>query len=147
MTATRLASPLSASVWGLCQAAILCIAWAASGAAWAAEGAPKADPQAAQSAWSALLGMADTPLRRGSGCEGDYGQPPGQRARLRDLLASQLAYMAEGQNMLTGRCAASQCELVLQRRNGEDVSSATISFKLLRHGQGAPHSLRCLMTP
>jgi hypothetical protein len=40
-----------------------------------------------------------------------------------------------------------RCEVQLQRRNGEDVSSATLKFALLRDGRADPRSVRCEMTP
>jgi hypothetical protein len=42
---------------------------------------------------------------------------------------------------------ATRCEVQLQRRNGEDVSSATLGFRLLRDGRADPRSVRCVMTP
>lgn len=131
-----------------CLATAIGMACSGATAAHAAEDAAKAEPRSAQSAWTALLGMADKPLPRATGCHGDYGQPGhGRRPRVKDLLASQLAYMGAGQNTLSGHCAANRCEVQLQRRNGEDVSSATLNFELLRDGRADPRSLRCVMTP
>lgn len=114
----------------------------------AGEEAAKADPRSAQFAWTALLGITDAALPRDTGCQGDHGQPGhAGRPRVKDLLASQLAYMSAGQNTLSGHCTATRCEVQLQRRNGEDVSSATLNFKLLRDGRADPRSLRCVMTP
>lgn len=130
----RLARWLTLATWLLTMAI---------GSAWAADAATT-DPQASQAAWRALLGLSENVLPRGSGCEGDYGQT--SRARVKDLLASQLAYMGTGHNALTGRCEAGHCEVQLSRRNGEDVSSAALRFRLQR-GRAELRSLRCVMTP
>lgn len=129
-------------------ATVMGMACAVTTVGHAGEDAAKAEPWSAQSAWTALLGIADAPLPRATGCHGDYGQRGhGRRPRVKDLLASQLAYMSAGQNTLSGHCAANRCEVQLQRRNGEDVSSATLNFERLRDGRADPRSLRCVMTP
>lgn len=147
---SRPRTPLSLSVMArrCCLAASVGMACVGATVAHAGEEAAKADPQSAQFAWTALLGIADAALPSGTGCHGDYGQPGhGRRPRVKDLLASQLAYMSAGQNTLSGHCAANRCEVQLQRRNGEDVSSATLNFERLRSGRADPRSLRCVMTP
>lgn len=114
-------------------------------AGWGAAAHAAADPAATQAALRPLLAAADLPLHRAEGCQGDYGQRG--RARLGDLLASQLAFMHEGgTNVVEGRCDGRRCELGIRRRAGEDVSSATISYRLIG-GRVDPASLRCVMTP
>ena len=140
--------PLSVMVRRCCLAASMGMACVGATVAHAGEEAAKADPRSAQSAWTALLGITDAALPHGTGCHGDYGQRGhARRPRVKDLLASQLAYMSAGQNTLSGHCAANRCEVQLQRHNGEDVSSATLNFALLRDGRADPRSLRCVMTP
>jgi hypothetical protein len=140
--------PLSAMARRCCVAASMGMACLGATVAHPGEEPAKADPRSAQSAWTALLGITDAALPRGTGCHGDYGElGHGRRPRVKDLLGSQLAYMSAGQNTLSGHCAANRCEVQLQRRNGEDVSSATLTFDLLRDGRADPRSLRCVMTP
>ena len=148
MSRPRIRLPLSVMARRCCLAASVGLACVGATVAHAGEEAAKADPRSAQSAWTALLGMTDAALPRDTGCHGDYGQRGhARRPRVRDLLASQLAYMSAGQNTLSGHCAANRCEVQLQRRNGEDVSSAMLNFELLRDGRADPRSLRCVMTP
>ena len=148
MSRPRIRQPLSVMARRCCLAASVGLACAGATVAHAGEEAASADPRFAQSAWTALLGITDAALPRGTGCHGDYGQRGHARPpRVKDLLASQLAYMSAGQNTLSGHCAANRCEVQLQRRNGEDVSSATLTFDLLRNGRADPRSLRCVMTP
>ena len=104
----------------------------------------QADPHDARVAWAALLRAAHVVVPAGSGCEGDYGQKG--PARLGDVLAMQLAYMHAGDNSVVGRCDAQGCRVELNRRAGEDVSSARIDFKL-RAGRLLTASLRCVITP
>ena len=58
-----------------CQAMTIDVVCVGATLAHAGDVAAKAEPRSAQGAWTALLGMADKPLPRGTGCHGDHGQP------------------------------------------------------------------------
>lgn len=105
---------------------------------------PAPDPAQTQQVLHALLAAADAPLRAGSGCEGDFGQPG--TARLRHLLAMRLAYLHQGDNRISGHCAQQRCVLSITHAAGEDRAATEIRFAL-RRGQAVPASLACTLTP
>ncbi|CAD5370203.1 conserved exported hypothetical protein [Rubrivivax sp. A210] len=109
-----------------------------------APAAPEPDPAATRQALRALLASAQDGIPRGSGCDGDYGQRG--RARVKDLLAVQLAYLYRGDNVITGGCAGNACELTIRHAAGEDVASATLRFEQ-RQGRARVGTLRCVITP
>ena len=107
-------------------------------------GANEPDPAATGEAVQLLLSMANDIIPRQSSCFGDYGQAG--RARVRHLLATQLAYLYAGDNAIRGECQRDACEVTINHARGEDVSSATVSFTL-RQGKPSPVSLHCVITP
>ena len=107
-------------------------------------GANEPDPAATGEAVQLLLSMANEVIPRQSTCFGDYGQAG--RARVRHLVATQLAYLYAGDNAIRGGCRAGGCEVIIDHARGEDVASATVSFAL-RRGKPSPASLHCVITP
>ncbi len=91
-----------------------------------------------------LLQAASRPIPPASSCQGQHGQQGAPR--LRDLLASRLAYLHRGDNAITGACTSQRCELEIRHAAGEDVASAVISFEV-EGGVLNLRSLRCVMTP
>ena len=91
-----------------------------------------------------LLRSSSQVIPKRSTCFGQYGQRGDPRVR--DLLASRLAYFHNGQNLISGTCTAKRCELDIRHSAGEDVASATISFEV-RHGVINVGTLSCIMTP
>jgi|WetSurMetagenome_2_1015567.scaffolds.fasta_scaffold845233_1 hypothetical protein len=112
--------------------------------AFAFDAAPSADPVATREAVAALLASSNVAIPSTSTCQGDYGQH-GQ-PRIRDLLAVQLAYLNAGQNVIEGKCVAGACSVSFRHAAGEDVSSATIEFSVLK-GRANPATLHCTITP
>lgn len=116
----------------------------ALGLALQSAGAHEPDPAATGEAVQLLLSMANEVIPRQSTCFGDYGQVG--RARVRHLLATQLAYLYAGDNAINGGCRKDACEVIIAHVRGEDVSSAAVSFAL-RHGKPSLASLHCVITP
>ncbi len=126
-------------------AACACLCLAAAGVVASANaGEAAASPEATSQALRKLMAMSSRAIPAGSSCQGTYGQQG--PATVADLLASQLAYFGAGANTVEGSCTASGCTVDIRRSNGEDVSSATITFGL-KGGMPQARSLRCLMTP
>ena len=91
-----------------------------------------------------LLQSSSQLIPKKSTCFGHYGQRGDPR--IQDLLASRLAYLHNGQNVISGTCTAKRCELEIRHSAGEDIASATISFKF-RHGVINSRTLSCVLTP
>jgi hypothetical protein len=95
----------------------------------------------------ALLDSSDQLIPAGSSCDGKYGnQGP---ARISDLLATQLAYLYRGKNVIKGACRGSgdpRCSVTISHAFGEDVSSAVLSFNL-KDGKVQVETLSCILTP
>lgn len=106
--------------------------------------AAQPDPAATRQALDALLAASNRAIPADSSCSGDYGQSGS--ARLRDLLAIQLANLNRGANTVTGACQKHRCEVVITHASGEDVSSLTIRFALKGDALDST-SLQCVMTP
>lgn len=102
------------------------------------------DPNATAKALRALLAVSNAEIPASSSCQGHYGP---WKATVKDLLAIQLAYMYPGGNyLIQGNCRSGQCAVIIDRRAGEDVSSATITFDKV-HGKASVPTLQCLITP
>jgi len=115
---------------------------ALSAHAWAVDAA--ADPVATRKALAALMASSNSRIPDTSTCQGNYDQ--GEKPAVKDLMAMQLAYLYTGENTIQGRCIADSCAITIKHLSGEDLSSATIEFKL-RKGRADAASLRCLITP
>lgn len=110
----------------------------------AAPASAEKGPESAAVAIRALLAVTDQPIARGSSCFANYGQR--DLPRVKDMLASRLAYLHSGDNAVLGECRGSRCEIEIRHSAGEDVASARISFTQ-RRGRADVRSLQCLMTP
>jgi hypothetical protein len=106
--------------------------------------AVKLDPVATTKALSALLAVANTEIPQNSSCQGDYGQTG--RARVRDLLSVQFAYLYAGENVVLGECTNQKCVVSISHAAGESVSSATIKFSI-SGGKARVTTLWCALTP
>ena len=103
-----------------------------------------ADPEKTIEPLRYLLRSPSQAIPKKSTCFGQYGQRGDPR--IRDLLASRLAYLHNGENAISGTCTAKRCELEIRHSEGEDVASATISFEV-RQGVIYVQSLSCVLTP
>lgn len=83
-------------------------------------------------------------IPRNSTCFGQYGQSGAPR--IYDLLSSRFAYLHNGQNVISGWCEAQRCKVEIRHSAGEDVASATISFRE-QGGALQIRSLGCVLTP
>lgn len=108
-------------------------------------GADRPDPDATSHAVHVLLVAADAVIPETSSCHGIYPLQQGE-PRIRDLLATSLGGMQEGNNKIDGACTASTCRLNLQHAHGEDVWSTQIRYEI-NHGALEPGTLKCVMTP
>lgn len=116
--------------------------WLSTGVSRAEEYSP--DPVATRKALAALLASSNAVISNTSTCNGDYGQR-GQPT-IKDMLATQLAYLYTGENIIEGKCASGFCSITIRHAAGEDISSATIEFSV-RKGNADPATLRCIITP
>jgi hypothetical protein len=112
----------------------------------ARENEPAADPAATREALAALLVASNDAIPSRSSCAGSYGQAG--RATVKDLLSVQFASLYRGENVVDGRCErdGGRCTLTIRHANGDDLSSARISFTA-RHGKAQVASLACIITP
>lgn len=107
-------------------------------------GAQEVDPQLTGVALQALLSASNVTIPRNSSCFANY--PGTNKPTIKDLLATRLAYLHRGENVIQGSCKKGHCELIIRHSAGEDVASANIKFSVTR-GQVDMRSLNCLMTP
>lgn len=111
---------------------------------WAQTASTPANPEATHKALTALFAAANDPIPRSSSCHEGYGQPG--PATVKDLLATRMAYLHAGSNVIEGRCEQARCMVSITHAAGEDVASAVIFFAL-RNGKARSSSLRCVITP
>jgi hypothetical protein len=94
-----------------------------------------------------LLGIADQVIPPTSSCGGSDEEPV--RRRMKDFIAMELSYLVLGENRITGNCAVGRdrkCRVSISHANGEDVSSADVTF-VVKGGRVDISSLRCVLTP
>lgn len=110
----------------------------------------KIDRAGSQRAMTALLAASDEVIPASSSCHGLFGgESP---ARVKDLLAMELATLSRGRNVVTGHCDpadagdGAQCAISITHDFGEDVSSADIRFRT-QAGRADAQSLACVLTP
>ena len=110
----------------------------------------KIDRAGSQRAMTALLAASDEVIPASSSCHGLFGgESP---ARVKDLLAMELATLSRGRNVMTGHCDpaeagdGAQCAISITHDFGEDVSSADIRFRT-QAGRADAQSLACVLTP
>ncbi len=126
----------------LCTAALFCSALTSPSFSFGASTA--VDPTATQKALSALFAAANDNIPSASSCHGNFGQVG--RAKVRDMLAMQMAYLYAGTNVIQGHCSDARCTVKINHTAGEDVASAAISFSL-NAGKARASSLQCIITP
>jgi hypothetical protein len=102
------------------------------------------DPVASTKALSALLAISNAEILKNSSCQGDYGQIG--KAKVKDLLAVQFAYLYSGENVIQGKCTDRACVISITHALDEDKSSATIKFNLAQ-GKAKITTLQCVITP
>jgi hypothetical protein len=95
-------------------------------------------------ALNALLAISNERIPPSSSCFARYGQRG--KPTVKDILATQFAVFYRGENIIEGNCKDSKCKVLITHSAGEDVSSATIEFRL-KHQHADVRSLKCLMTP
>lgn len=106
--------------------------------------APEIDPFETEKALNLLLSHADQAIPENSSC---YGHYLGTDApAIHDLLATTLAYLYNGSNVIMGACVGDKCTIRITHEAGEDVSSTTIHFSVDK-GRLDAASLQCLITP
>ncbi len=104
----------------------------------------EADPAETEKALNILLGHADQAIPESSSCYGHYAET--DKPAIRNLLATSLAYLYNGDNVIVGACAENNCTVKIMHDAGEDVSSTTIRFTLTE-GRIDAASLQCIITP
>ena len=110
----------------------------------------KSDSDASQRAVSSLLAAADEVIPAASTCHGAFGGSG--PAKVRDLLAMELATFSRGTNTFVGACKASTagpalaCHVAIAHEFGEEASSAEIRFQA-KDGRALVSSLDCRLTP
>jgi hypothetical protein len=104
----------------------------------------KPDPVATTTALRPLLAISNAEIPKNSSCQGDYGQIG--KAKVKDLLAIQLAYLYSGENVIQGKCADQTCVISITHASDENVSSATVKFNVAQ-GRAKIATLQCVTTP
>jgi len=110
-------------------------------------GGKTGDPAQTQTVLNALLASSNDLIPPESSCSGQYGQEG--PAKIKDLLSTQLAYLYQGKNKITGKCTGKnkdQCLLSITHSSGEDVASAQIKF-ILKNDKVDLSTLSCVITP
>ncbi len=106
---------------------------------------PKPNSEDTQKVLTVLLASSEEEIPEASTCNGRFGQTG--RARMKDLLAMELASLSGGSNSVAGTCASeTSCALRISHAFGEAVSSANIRFKV-KTGRVDMESLSCVLTP
>jgi hypothetical protein len=113
-------------------------------AGFAASFSAVAGPADAIPALSAAMGAANQLIPRNSSCFGLYTATT--RPKVRDLLASRLAFLHSGTNVVEGSCAKNHCTIEIRHAAGEDVSSLRIDFPVANEIAVASR-MQCVMTP
>jgi hypothetical protein len=110
----------------------------------------KSNSDASQRAISSLLAVSDEVIPTASTCHGAFGGSG--PAKVRDLLAMELATFSRGTNTLVGACKASTagpalaCHVAIAHEFGEEASSAEIRFQV-QDGRAVVSSLDCRLAP
>ncbi|RUS66543.1 hypothetical protein CUZ56_01823 [Saezia sanguinis] len=102
------------------------------------------DPLQTEPALNILLRHTDMVIPPASSCYGHYADV--SQPTLGNLLATQLAYLYKGDNIIAGACLQEKCRIHITHAAGEDLFSTTIYFAV-EQGTINPASLHCLMTP
>lgn len=102
------------------------------------------DPDKTTEALRALFAAANDTIPAKTSCDGIYGQKG--PAKVRDLLAMQMAYLHNGDNVVGGECKDGRCEVFIKHSAGESVASAQIRFAVNK-GKASARSLECIITP
>jgi hypothetical protein len=103
------------------------------------------ESDAARKALGVLLSASRNPLKAGTSCYGVYNF--GRVPVVGDLVATQLASLDRGENVVTGSCGADgACTITIRHAFKEDVSSAIIRFRA-RNGRVVMNTLACIITP
>lgn len=109
-----------------------------------ARDAVEADPVETEKVLNILFSHVDQVIPKSSSCYEHYAGT--DNPTIRNLLATSLAYLYNGNNVVAGFCTKGNCTVKITHDAGEDVSSTTVFFSL-REGRIDAASLRCVITP
>jgi hypothetical protein len=95
-----------------------------------------------------LLAASNVTIPPQSSCSGEYGQAG--PAKLKDLLAAELAGFNRGKNTIVGSCPGKDprsCSVLIRHEYGEGGYAAEIRFNVSSKGVIDVNTLNCIISP